>query len=183
MDPATITFPGFRNLCNAKSAPSSTEYVIVFPMNPSDKRFSRTIYSPEMTSGRVSTKEVHQALSLFELAMSRAVTPSDFKKSFCQRFLLPFLMLWALWTFFMPRRFEPFWLCFAFYCVVGIYYLSKKKNAQTKRVKEDSQSVLDFVQPGYLKKGLRWRIPEESFEWIELIKEYRGMINIYFRIK
>jgi len=178
MDPITFTFPGFRNLfqgkfSNSNNVPLSNDYVIVFPMNPSDKKFSRTIYSPEMTNGRASTEELNQALTFFELAMSRAVTPSDLKKSFWQRFLFPFLLIWIFCTFFRPRCFEPFWFCFVVYCIVGIYNLFKNRNAQNKRAKADSQGVLDFIQPGYLQKGLRWRIPEESYEWIELIKEYR----------
>jgi len=39
--------------------------------------------------------------------------------------------------------------------------------------KADIEEVIKIVQPGYLKKGLRWHIPEESRGWIELIKEYR----------
>ena len=47
-----------------------------------------------------------------------------------------------------------------------------EKNQQIKRVKTDLESVIQNVQPGYLKRGLRWRIPEDSYNWIELIKEY-----------
>ncbi len=174
MDPITFTFPGFRSLCQGKeNVPLSNDYVIVFPMNPSEKRFSRTTYSAEMTNGRASTEEVNQALSLFELAMSRAVTKSEFSTSLRRRFLYPFLIIWVLFMFILYRASSTLLFWFAIYCAVGIYYLVKNKNAQNQRVKEDSKNVLDIVQPGYLQKGLRWRIPEESYEWIELIKEYR----------
>ncbi len=174
MDPIKITFPGFRSLCQGKgNTPLSNDYVIVFPLNLSDKKFSRTIYSPEMTNGRASTEEVNQALSLFELAMSGAVTKSEFSTSLRRRFLYPFLILWVFCMFIMYRSSPLLWLGFAIYCIVGICCLFRNKKTQNTRTKADSQSVLDFVQPGYLSKGLRWRIPEESYEWIELIKEYR----------
>jgi len=34
---------------------------------------------------------------------------------------------------------------------------------------------MQTVQPGYLKRGLRWRFPDDSNGWIELIKEYRDV--------
>jgi len=183
MDPVTITFPGFKNLCLAfrkicqgkfsGGVTLSNDYVIVFPMNSSDKRFSRTIYSPEMTNGRASSEDINQALSLFELALSRDISTSEMIKSFCWRFLLPLILLMMFTANYMLRRPEVIWSCFAAYCVVGIIYLFTSKNAQTKKAKAESQGILDFVQPGYLKGGLRWRIPEESYDRIELIKEYR----------
>ena len=176
MDPITITFPGFRNLCQGKpsgSVPLSTDYVIVFPINSQDKKFSRSIYSPAMTNGRASSEDINQALSLFELALSRGISTSEMVKSFCWRFLLPLVMLMFFEGNYMLRRSESIWFCFVVYCIVGIFSLFANKNAQTKRAKEDSQGIIDLVQPGYLKRGLRWRIPDESYGWIELIKEYR----------
>jgi len=80
---------------------------------------------------------------------------------------------------YMLRRSETIWFCFVVYCFIGIFYLFANKNAQTKRAKADTEGIIDLVQAGYLKRGLRWRIPEESYGWIELIKEYREneMIN------
>jgi len=141
-------------------------------VNPSDKKFSRTTYSPEMTDGRASTEEINRTLTSFELAMSQAATKSDFNKSFCQIFRYPFLILWALWALFIPRRSEPFWLCIAVYGLAWIRFHFQNRNSQNKG-DDDIQSVLASVQPEYLKKGLRWHIPEGPFEWIELIKEYR----------
>ena len=179
MDPITITFPGFKNLYQDEFSgrvPLSTDYVIVFPVNSSDKKFSRSIYSPAMTNGRASSEDIDQALSLFEIALSRGISYSDVVKgikSFCWRFVLPFIILLCLEGNYMLRRSETVWLCFVAYCFTGIYYLFANKNAQTKRTKADTERIIDLVQPSYLKKGLRWRIPEGSYGWIELIKEYR----------
>ena len=42
-----------------------------------------------------------------------------------------------------------------------------------KKVKADLENLMGMIQPSYANRGLRWRIPDESYGWIELIKEYR----------
>jgi hypothetical protein len=174
MDPVTITFPGFKNLFNFKCSEKpllSTDDILVFPLS-SDKKFSRPTYSPAMTSGRASTEDINHTLSLFELALSRVSTTTDLVKSFTLRCFLPFVML-----LFIQERYirtgisDPIWFWFSIYCIVGIFYIFSDRNRQIKKSKTDLDSLIELTQPGYLKRGLRWRIPEES-GWIELIKEH-----------
>ena len=177
MDPVTFTFPGFKNICSGKCfdkpAPLSTDYVIVFPLN-SDKRFSRTIYSSAMTQGRASTDDVNRALNLFEIIFSRLnVAAGDLWKSLFFRFIMPFIALMFCEMGYMIRYSGPIWFFFFVYCFFGICYLLYNRNKQTVRAKEDIENIIKTVQPGYSQRGLRWRIPEDSCNWIELIKEYR----------
>jgi len=73
----------------------------------------------------------------------------------------------------MLRYSGPLWFFFFVYCFLGICYLLYTRSQEIKRAKTDIESIVQTVQPGYLKRGLRWRIPEDSCAWIELIKEYR----------
>ena len=171
MDPITIsfTFPGFNNLWNYKFSgvpPQSTDNMIVFRLDSFSKKFSRETYAPEMTDGKVSSQEVNQALAVFEIAMSRAVSSFDLIKNLFFRFLLPYLLLE-----FIGVRVLIIWLFFIAYCVAGISYLLKEGNEKIERSRAEMKSVIELIQPGYLAKGLRWRIPESSFGWVELIKE------------
>jgi hypothetical protein len=177
MDPVTFTFPGFRNICSGKiftkEAPLSTDYVIVFPVN-ADKKFSRTIYSSAMTQGRASSDDVHHALNLFEIIFSRlSISTADLWRSLLWRFILPFIAIFMCEINYMLRHSEPIWFFFWVYCIAGVCYLLYNRNQEIKRAKTDIESIVQTVQPGYLKRGLRWRIPEDSCGWIELIKEYR----------
>jgi len=73
----------------------------------------------------------------------------------------------------MLRRSEGIWFFFFVYCFVGICHLLYTRNQEMKKAKTDIENIVQTVQPGYLKRGLRWRIPEDCCGWIELIKEYR----------
>ena len=66
MDLVTITVASCIPLLSSKlrkTPPLSTDNVIVFPLYHLDKKFSRTIYSPEMTDGKVSSEEIDKALT------------------------------------------------------------------------------------------------------------------------
>lgn len=176
MDPMTITFPGFRKICQDKlsgGASLSNDYVIVLPLAPFDKKFNRSMYSAEMTDGRASSEDIDQALKLFEIALSRYVSTWEMVQSIFWRFFLPLIVLIIFDCSYMLRRTETIYFCFTIYCIVGVLYLFVNEHFQNKRVRGDCQGALDFVQPDYMKRGLRWRIPEEFNGRIELIKEYR----------
>jgi len=149
-------------MSNSK-APSSTDYVIVFPLD-SEKKLSRTTYSAEMTQGRASSDDVNRALNLFDLVFSRLTSPSDFWKTLFWRSVMPFIV------FFM---FGPGF--FLMYALIGVYYLYHKNQHEIQRSKTEIENIMQTVQPGYLKRGLRWRFPEDSNGWVELIKEYRDV--------
>jgi len=196
MDPVTITFPGFRNLCagNFGKTPLSTDCVIVFPLNRKNK-FSRTLYSSAMTQGRASLDDVNQVFTLLEFILVRLQSKLSLFMSLILRFFLPFLVLLCYYEkrwydynynndYSYSSRYssggyryttfdERIWLWFAFYCVVGVGYMLFDRRRQMKQVKADVEEVIKMVQPGYVQRGLRWRVPDESYGWIELIKEYR----------
>jgi len=198
MDPVTITFPGFRNLCAGKfsKTPLSTDCVIVFPLNRRNK-FSRTLYSAAMTQGRASLDDVNQVFTLLEFILVRLQSKLSLLMSLILRFFLPFMVLLCYhekrWydsnynndydSYYSSSRYrsggfrytsfdERIWAWFAFYCVAGIGYMLFDRRRQMKQVKADIEEVIKMVQPGYVERGLRWRVPDESYGWIELIKEY-----------
>jgi len=189
MDPITFTFPGFKKIFSdgwnlfEKTAPLSTDCVIAFPFT-SNKKFSRTIYSQEMTQGRASSEDINQALTLLEIGYSRLPTKFSLFKSIASRYLLPFIMLFWIYCEFILHfyyngyyyRYQTFvimWVFFTIYCIAGSCYQVYDRKRQLKQAETELEDILKMTQAGYLKRGLRWRIPDDSYGWIELIKEYR----------
>ena len=178
MDPITFTFPGFRKLFESlpsfSRVPLSTDTVIAFPLT-SNKKFSRSIYTPEMTQGRASSDDINQTLTLLEVIFTRTPSKLSLIMSLVFQLVLPFWLLIFIieeYTYYRFQGPKMILLLFLIYCIIGISYLIYKHRRQMNTAKADIEEVIKIVQPGYLKKGLRWRIPEESRDWIELIKEY-----------
>jgi len=148
MDPITIsfTFPGFQNLWNCKFSevpPESTDNMIVFRLNSLNKKFNREAYSLEMTDGRASSQEVSQALTVFEIAMSRAISSFDLTKNLFMRFFLPYLVVEFFDMCYFIRG-KLIWLFFVAYCAVGIFYLLMEGNEKMERSRAEMKSVIEF---------------------------------------
>jgi len=183
MEPITFTFPGFRKIfskgCNLfeKAAPLSIDCVIAFPYT-SDKKFSRTIYSSEMTQGKATSEDINQALTLFEVCYSRLPSIFSLFTSIALRYFLPaFILLYTYCDLIFYSYYNNYWIFFAIYCVGGIYYQVYDRKKQLKNAKAELEDIMKVIQPGYLKRGLRWRVPDNSYGWIELIKQYRIDVN------
>jgi len=145
-----------------------------------------------MTQERASLDDIDQVFTLLEFILVRLQSRFRLFLSFIWRFFLPFVVLLSYQESYSGSGYyyddrgssyygrskyvtfdERIWAWFAFYCVVGVGYMLFDRRRQMKQVKADVEEVIKMVQPGYVQRGLRWRVPDESYGWIELIKEYR----------
>jgi hypothetical protein len=155
-----------------EKAPLTSDSTIIFPLNQKEKRFSRSVYSEAMTQGRVSSADINYALCFFEIITSRVTSQPDLKSSFILRYLIPFAIL----MFFKVTdqiQISSVWFWFWLYCIFGVLIQLSSRNTQIKKAKADLEGVIQMIQPAYLKKGLKWRVPQDPSVWIELVREYR----------
>jgi len=125
-----------------------------------------------MTQGRASSDDINQVLSLLEFIFPRFSTVTGFMISFGLRFILPLVLLICFEKNGVFRDSMNVWISLWLYWGVGLLFLIYEKDQKIKQVKADVEGIIKMVQPGYLKRGLRWRLPKESEGWIELVKEY-----------
>jgi len=148
----------------------STDYTIVFPLSVQNE-ISRTVYSSSMTQGRASCDDINRALKLFELTFARSnISKADLYLSLFWGYFVPFMVLRFFSSMF--RDIELIWAWFFIYCLIRFGHMLYDRNQQMKRARTDCELVIKTIQPGYLKRGLRWHLPEDSMDRIELIKEY-----------
>jgi len=127
-----------------------------------------------MIQGKASRDDIDQILTLLELIFPRIPTAFGLLTSWALRLLLPLIL-----TIFLDQG-EAFrdpyfiWTLLWIYSIIGIAYLLHDNNKRTRQAKTEIETVLKMVQPAYLRRGLRWRIPENLGGWIELVKEYNG---------
>ncbi len=161
-------------MISQSTIPTTSDYTVIIPYISSQSKFDREAYSPAMTGGRASSEEIDQVLKLIETVSSGIVTPDQFLKSWCLRFVLPFiLMVCFQLTGCFWYNLQFFWGCFTIYVIGGNIWMclvTSKNNAKTK---ENVQSVLKLYQDAFQRKGLRWHIPVNFPLYVELFKEYR----------
>jgi len=147
-------------------------YIISFPLN-SDKKFCRAGNFSAITRGRASSEDINRALNLFEIPLSRS---NNFSGDFFKRFLCRFILSLPVFVFvsviFRHWDSEVIFRIFCVYCFILICYVLYDQSQQIERVRNDWELIIKTIQPGYLKRGLRWRIPEDTVDRVELIKEY-----------
>jgi len=154
--------------------PTSSDYTVIIPFNSSQGKFDREAYSPAMTGGRASAEEIDQVLKLIETVASGISTPDQFLKSWCLRFVLPFILMvcfqlnGSFW--YSPRI---FWVWFTVYVIGGNIWMCLVTAKNNSKTKENVKSVLKLYQDAFQKKGLRWYVPVNFPLYVELFKEYR----------
>ena len=170
MEPITITFPGFKKLLNP-DVPPSTDSVIVFPFNRTNKRFNKEFYSSEMTNGRASSDDINQVLTILELISPRFPTKLDLLISCLVRFVPPLVIVILFEQTDVFQSSACVWAVLLIYWIVGIFFLLSQRDLKADDARVDLERIIEMVQPEYLKKGLRWQIPEQNYHWIELVNE------------
>jgi len=148
-----------------EKAPFTTSSTITFPVNQKEKSFSRSVYSEAMTQGRVASADINSALCFFEIIVSRVTSPSDLKKSFMLRYLMPFVVLMFFKLAAEIDNPGYVWFWFWVYCIFGVVIQLSNFHKQVAKARTNLKGVIQMVQPAYLKKGLQWRVPQDPFVW------------------
>lgn len=56
-------------------------------------------------------------------------------------------------------------------CIAAIVGI--RIEAATDRAKETIQKYFDDINPEFVTRGLRWKVPDKFLAWVELWKDYR----------
>ncbi len=168
-------------ITNQSPIPATTELIIIFPAQrflfSKIYRFTQDFYSPDMVDGRVSSKEMTSFLIQINEFLRRPIEES-FKISYS-------LLLWLCFELFglfyiynhLPNLLTTLTiviiaaisviLCIILY-IIEFHNEEKKINMQ---IKNGCQEILDQHNRILRGRGLRWRLPEEFPDWIELCKD------------
>jgi len=156
------------------NASLSTDKSIFFPFKHLLGKFYSDHYLPEMTHHKASLEDIQDVLSLAQFVLSRFDTSAKFFLSLWLRVLIPFFVLCG-WG---NQGFLDYWALriilhlIPMYTVVGFIYLIVRRIRQVKEAKIDLEKLIEMIQPKFIEKGLKWRIPKEFHKGLELIKEY-----------
>lgn len=157
--------------------PVCTDYTIVIPYEFFQGKFSKTVYDSQMTENRASNEEINQVLGNVEEILSR-------KPSYAKTFgiLLTIYLIAGLIAFLLQNTFNytfQYWFEGSFWLFLGIVcftFWMMYVNQWRKR-KVEAGDYIDSIQHGFKQRGLRWHIPQQFPQWIEIFKDYRGATN------
>jgi len=159
--------------------PPTTAYTVIFPFDAAGKRYDCGFYSPGLTDGRASAREINQVLA--EIEATRASMASKIVRLVC---------LWILFIFVTVGLFVagllstvggspgliPFVVVGFFVLVIlASYFMIKGLQKNSNEMKKKCQAVCEkHNEEGFAARGLRWHIPVMFPRWIELWKDYQS---------
>jgi len=160
------------------SPPISTDYTIVIPYEFFKGRFSKTVYTPEMTENRASNEEINQVLAKVEDILS---SKPSYAKTFFS--LLMIYIIAGIIAFLLQKPFNytfQYWFEGSFFLFLGVVFFAFLfiYANQVKKRKAEVNDYIDSIQYGFKQRGLRWHLPQQFPQWIEIFKDYRAVSNL-----
>jgi len=160
------------------SIPRTTEYTIVFPLDPITKRYDSAFYSLSLTDGRVSTQEINKILAEINHAR-KSLSLNIPGILYCLIFVLilcvPINCYFIFWAsvddYVLPCSLFGCCMLFMILLWTSIVRIGTTNNkAKAKCTEICNRHNLNFVS-----RGLRWHVPVNFPQCIELWKDYRGI--------
>jgi len=152
--------------------PSATDLCIRIPLSKSTKKFDRSAYSSVISSNKASSEEIDQILSHLETITNRFPTPSQALKTYFRIFIFPWIII-NLPKVFSGLDGPHIVKIYIIYALIMIYFLINKNQHKRNHSKLEAMNIIKLYQSAFLAKGLRWLIPKDFPDLIELHKEYR----------
>ena len=159
------------------SIPSATANTVIFQFDKASKKFDSSFYSPALTDGKISLEEINQALKQVETA--GASVAFKIRVSFCW-FILLILIIISLFVYTLNFAlngksrlisFAVFGYPVAVFVALILYILQLKRFSDELKYK--CKLVVERLNPSFSCRGLRWHIPADFPQWIELWKDYQ----------
>jgi len=157
--------------------PSSTDTVLVFPIDPATSKFDAKSYYSGLTDNRVDSEEIKQVL----IDLETVIKPISEQEARGNK-LFNLVLLIIVMTFISVEVFALFIKNYTLLCLelviflvfVGIRWFvwGNIKKRYKKRYADESLRSLNKHAAGFVQKGLSWKLPESYPHWIELHKEY-----------
>ncbi len=171
-----------------QQVPKTTEFTIIFPAKRKKNslslicQFNQDLYSPDMVNGRVSSQEMRVFLAeinnFFRTPIKRTSIEERSWKICCCLGLWLQIELFGLCHFdnHFPEILTTFHYIMGVYsflaCILLFFYFANSaiKRREMQR-KNGCQEILDEQNRTLQGRGLRWCLPKEFPDWIELCKD------------
>ncbi len=169
---------------SAVTVPSSTEKIIIFPVDRTKGKFSLQFYDPAMTKGRIQREEIERFFEELDPMVKPIFNTKMNSFLKCYQTIYPFLAIAIIigflvgmfmgirsetpYGFFIgPAIFMAFWLS-----LVAILIINCSHVAGIKRKMDESKAkivpLMIARNPEFQRKGYFWVSPNNFPYWIEL---------------
>ena len=157
-----------------KPVPSTTDTIIVFPLNIKIQQFDTASYNPTITQGKSSLEEIKKVLE--DIESSRKPLHRSLELIVFLYIILECLAIVALVFSAIISKSSEFtilrYLVFIIVLIVLTLVMNKAILKNLKKQKKAAEDVLVNYRPDFASKGLNWIVPEGFPRWIELHKDY-----------
>jgi len=158
---------------------SYSGYNIIVPIDKSNNKFNRAVYTPMMTEGKITSEEVNQVLNDLELVTKKLPTSCGNLMTIAHLFVLPFIAMWILTENWYCGYYDydryytrtKSWSPFFIYCLIAFIYFHFGKKYQLMKVRNQADTIIQMHQSQFNKKGFRLFIPFNFPEWIEIQRD------------
>jgi len=170
----------------------TTESNIIFPLDRDNEQFNSRLYTLALTDGKASNQEVDKVLADIMTAGKDPSNKKGWSRASCFAFVL-FLILTILlsvgfaWTIIIMSSpdisEDQFAIGYGICCVLIVVCVCSSAGCCSvclERISPDSeiirkkcQDVVEEHNKDYVLKGLRWHLPQEFPQWVELWKDYK----------
>ncbi len=164
--------------------PSSTQKIIIFPVDQKKGKFNTSLYDPAMTRGRISREEISRFLEELD-PMVKPIFNSDMNSFLkCYQAAYPFLFLGVAIVFILTiilgiskGKFHTFFIAAAIFAtfwfsIVIVSIINCIHCAGVKRKMEESKTkIMPLIiakNPEFKRNGYYWVAPHRFPYWLEL---------------
>jgi len=171
----------------------TNESNIIFPLDESGRQYNSRLYTVVLTDGRATNQEIDKVLVDIMTAGSDPSNKKGWSRASCY-FLVLYIVLTILQMFFFIficvklardtyHSGVQFLISFGtmmvlllgcmFSCVSGSCLCQDRTIPDMEIIRQKCQDVVDEHNKDYVLKGLRWHLPQEFPQWVELWKDYK----------
>jgi len=173
---------------NTPATMLTTDSNIIFPLDESGRQYNSRLYTVVLTDGKASKQEIDKVLADIMTAGKDPSNKKGWSRASCfflvlfivLAILLPICALLSMIYFMNSGHILIalfFWFAFlggsVWSCTSCSATLDDRTLPDIEIIRKKCQVVVDEYNKEYVLKGLRWHLPPEFPQWVELWKDYK----------
>jgi len=162
----------------------TTESNIIFPLDHGNKQFNSRLYTVALTDGKASNQEIGKVLADLIIAgqdpSNNLGWDRESRLAWVRFFVLTIVMTFGIILCSSVDESLSltllliFLVCGCFWgCGNCLQMISTRTEPNKEIIRKKCQDVVDMHNKDYVLKGLRWHLPQEFPQWVELWKDYK----------
>jgi len=162
----------------------TTESTITFPIDKTGKQFDSRLYTVALTDGKASTKEVKKALAELTTTLDPIVHECGAYQWWSGSIPVVLILIFIWLLQYTPNELgisQNTFLVIGCVIFIGIFVTCKwcsiavggKSREVYTKMREECQTVIEKYNKDLAERGLRWHLPEDFPEYVELWKDYK----------